>query len=30
MRDHNLEPVNSDFITYCREQDAAARAEPSL
>ena len=30
MRDHGFEPVNSDFITYCREQDAATRAVPSL
>ena len=31
LRDHGLEPVNSDFITYCRELSAAARqAAPSL
>ena len=30
MRDHDLEPVNSDFITYCRELSAAAQAQPSL
>lgn len=31
LRDHGLEPVNSDFITYCRELSAAARrAMPSL
>ena len=29
MRDHGLEPVNSDFITYCRELSAAARVPPS-
>ena len=31
LRDHSFEPVNSDFITYCRELSAAARkAVPSL
>ena len=31
LRDHNLAPVNSDFITYCRELSAAAQeAVPSL
>jgi len=25
LRDHGLEPVNSDFITYCRELSAAAQ-----
>lgn len=31
LRDHGLEPVNSDFITYCRELSAAAQhTAPSL
>ncbi|WP_071885819.1 DinB family protein [Hymenobacter sedentarius] len=31
LRDHGFEPVNSDFITYCRELSAAAqKAVPSL
>lgn len=30
MRDHGLEPVNSDFITYCRELSAAAQTAVSL
>ena len=31
LRDHGFEPVNSDFITYCRELSAAAQhATPSL
>ena len=31
LRDHGLEPVNSDFITYCRElADATRHAVPSL
>ena len=31
LRDHGLAPVNSDFITYCRELSAAAQAAtPSL
>ena len=31
LRDHGFEPVNSDFITYCRELSAAGRpAVPSL
>ncbi|UOQ98122.1 damage-inducible protein DinB [Hymenobacter sp. 5317J-9] len=31
LRDHGFEPVNSDFITYCRELSAAAQtAVPSL
>ena len=28
LRDHGLEPVNSDFITYCREM--SSQAVPSL
>ena len=30
LRDHGLEPVNSDFITYCRELSAAGLATVSL
>ena len=31
LRDHGFEPVNSDFITYCRELSAAVQtAVPSL
>jgi uncharacterized damage-inducible protein DinB len=31
LRDHGFEPVNSDFITYCRELSAASQAAtPSL
>ena len=30
LRDHGLEPVNSDFITYCRELSAAGLAAVSL
>ena len=30
LRDHGLEPVNSDFITYCRELSAAGLATISL
>jgi uncharacterized damage-inducible protein DinB len=31
LRDHGFEPVNSDFITYCRELSAAAQqTAPSL
>ena len=30
LRDHGLKPVNSDFITYCRELSAAGRATVSL
>ncbi|MCC2545717.1 DinB family protein [Hymenobacter sp. BT175] len=31
MREHGLEPINTDFITYCRELSAAARQTvPSL
>lgn len=30
LRDHGLEPVNSDFITYCREMSAAGLNAPSL
>ena len=31
LREHGFEPVNSDFITYCRELSAAARhTVPSL
>lgn len=30
LRDHGFEPVNSDFITYCRELSAAQHAVPSL
>ena len=30
LRDHGLEPVNSDFITYCREMSAATQTAVSL
>ncbi|WP_310396518.1 DinB family protein [Hymenobacter sp.] len=30
LRDHGFEPVNSDFITYCRELSAAGQAAVSL
>lgn len=30
LRDHGFEPVNSDFITYCREMSAAGLNSPSL
>ena len=30
LRDHGFEPVNSDFITYCREMSAAGLNVPSL
>lgn len=30
LRDHGFEPVNSDFITYCREMSAASASVPSL
>ncbi|WP_400192784.1 DinB family protein [Hymenobacter sp. B81] len=31
LRQHGLEPINTDFITYCRElSEAAAQSVPSL
>ena len=30
LRDHGFEPVNSDFITYCRELSAASQTAVSL
>ena len=30
LRDHGFEPVNSDFITYCRELSAAGHTAVSL